>query len=286
MEKLTRILTVVDKVADGPVLLEKSVALARRFGAHVDLLLHDSLHVEAFATLCSTLHYREVTVARMHASTAPLHEVILRCALHASPDLIIKAPAGVRPLARWTLDENDRSLADKSPVPVLLVRQKAWSDPVRFAAAVDVSDRDGAEMARSILHTAGFLAMGFHGNLDILYSERERNDETVRMERAVKLAQLVREFHVGCERLQVLNGEPGKVLSPLVAARHYDVLVLGSQSRRPLRSSISGGTVGQLIEASDGDVVLVNAPVQSMREAAPREVSVPEQRFHEVEQFV
>ena len=62
------------------------------------------------------------------------------------------------------------------------------------------------EIRAQILHTAGFLALGCHGNLDILYSEREQHDETVRMERAVKLAQLVREFHVGCERLQMFDG--------------------------------------------------------------------------------
>ena len=284
MEKLTRILTVVDKVADGPVLLEKSVALARRFGAHVDLLLHETLHAEPFATLCSTLHYGEVTLARMHAATTPLHEDILRCALLSRPDLIIKAPAGVHPLRRWTLDETDRSLADKSPVPLLLVRQKAWSDPVRFAAAVDVADDASAETARSILHAAGFLGLGCHGQIDILYGERERFDERVRMARAVKLAQLVREFHVGSERLQVFDGPPAEILPPIVRARHYDVIVLGACSHQPRMKTVFGTMSSRLVDATDGDVVLVKAPVH---DGTWRRVqSMVEQRSHEREQLV
>ena len=77
------------------------------------------------------------------------------------------------------------------------------------------------------MHTAGFLALGCHGNLDVLYTEREQQDDFVRMERAVRLAQLVREYHVGCERLQMFEGSPDKRLPPLFAARRYDLLVLG-----------------------------------------------------------
>ncbi|HEU5135301.1 MAG TPA: universal stress protein, partial [Steroidobacteraceae bacterium] len=170
---------------------------------------------------------------------------------------------------------------------VLLARDRKWTKPLRFAAAVDVSDPDTEDVARSILHTAGFLAMGLHGSLDILYSEQEMYDETLRMERAVKLAQLVREFHAGSERIQVLSGDPVKSLLPLVAARQYDVLVLGARSRRPLRSSITGGTAGQLIEASSGDVVLVKVPERAELRLPPAR---PDSRFQQIpdqcEQFV
>jgi universal stress protein E len=284
MEKLTRILAVVDKVEDGAVLLEKAVALARRFGAQIDLLLHESLHAQAFATLCSTLHYDEVTLASVHRGAEPLHELILRRVLATKPDLIMKAPTGAHPLRRWTLDENDYCLANESPVPLLLVRHKAWSIPTRFAAAVDVADDASAEVARSILHAAGFMALGCHGEIDILYSEREQADERVRMARAVKLAQLVREFHVGCERIQVFDGSPAEKLPPIVAARHYDVLVLGAQTHQPPFRTFFGTVTSHMAEATDGDVVLVKAPVREIN--AQRAASLREQRSHESEQVL
>jgi universal stress protein E len=284
MEKLTRILAVVDKVEDGAVLLEKAVALARRFGARIELLLHESLHARSFATLCSTLRYDEVTLASVHRGVEPLHDMILRRVREARPDLIIKAPASARPLDRWTLDENDYNLANESPVPVLLVRHKAWSTPPRFAAAVDVSDDDSAETARSILHAAGFMALGCRGHIDILYSERELLDERLRMARAVKLAQLVREFHVGCERIQVFDGPPDATLPPIAAARHYDVLVLGARSRQPPLKRLFGTMTSHMVEATDGDVVLVKAPVHEKH--VRRSASFREERSHEAEQLL
>lgn len=283
MEKLTRILAVVDKVEDGPVLLEKSVALARRFGARIELLLHESLHMQAFATLCATLHYDEVTLASVHRGAEPLHEMILRRVRDARPDLIVKAPSGIHPLKRWTLDENDYCLANESPVPLLLVRHKSWPKIVRFAAAVDVSDDVSMDTARSVLHAAGFLALGCHGQIDILYGERERIDERLRMARAVRLAQLVREFHVGCERLQVFDGPPNETLPSLIEARHYDVVVLGACSHQPPLKALFGTMTSRLVEAADGDVLLVRAPDNDFD--LLRTTSLRKQRPDKCEQF-
>ena len=254
MEKITCVLAVVERPSGGGIVLDKAESVARCFGARVEVL--DS---------------------GPHGAT-PIHEVILRRVLETHADLVVKAPAGAHPLHRFALTGNDWELAQECPVPVLLARQRPWANPARFAAAVDVSDRDTADVTRAILHTAGFLAMGLRGNLDILYSEREQHDESVRMERAVKLAQLVREYHVGSERIQVFTGEPESVLPPLAAARKYDVLVLGAQTRQEGFHSIFGGTTGRMIEATEGDVVLVKAPASGS--------SSREQRSDELEQFV
>ena len=274
MEKLTRILAVANGINDGALVLGKSVALARRFGAHIELLLFTRDDRE-FAKLYAELAYDKVTVASMHQGVESLTEAILRRVLATHPDLVVKSPAGAHPLKRWTLDENDWRLANECPVPVLLARHNPWASPIRFAAAVDVSDDENSDTARSILHAAGFMALGCHGNLDILYSEREQNDDALRMERTVKLAQLVREFHVGCERIQVFDGAPEKVLPPLLSARHYDVLVLGAQSRQPALKNILGATNSQLVQATEGDVVLVKAAGRAMgngyHDESPRE---------------
>ena len=284
MEKLTRILAVANGINDGALVLGKSVALARRFGAHIELMLFNTIGAREFAKLYAELAYDKVTLASLHQGSESLTEAILRRVLASHPDLVVKSPAGAHPLKRWTLDENDWRLAKECPVPVLLARHNPWASPIRFAAAVDVSDDENSDTARSILHTAGFMAMGCHGNLDILYSEREQTDDVLRMERTVKLAQLVREFHVGCERIQVFDGAPEQVLPPLVAARHYDVLVLGAQSHQPALKNIFGATNSRLVQATEGDVVLVNAPGRAIGNAHQDE-STREKRSHESEQF-
>lgn len=264
MEKLTSILAVVEELEPGGFVLDKAVRLARRFGAHVELLIADDSQLSDFAYRCATLDYSNLTLFSAHRGVEPLHEFIGRRVAVRSADLVIKAPSGPHPLRRWTLSENDWQLARECPVPVMLAGDAAWSEPVRFAAAVDVADAEAVRFARSILHTAGFLALGCRGRLDVLYSEREQRDETLRMQRAVTLAQLVREFHIGAERLQMFSGDPEERLTPLIAAREYDVMVLGATNHR---SSLSG----KLVDAGSGDVVLVKA---NYREAA----TAPEER--------
>lgn len=286
MEKITSILAVVERAEDGVVVLDKAVTLARCFGARVELLASEATLLQSLAALSTSMGYDEVTLASVHRGATPMHEIILRRVLETHPDLVVKAPAGVHALNRITLGDNDWELAQECPVPVLLVRHRPWAKPAQFGAAVDVSDRDTADVTRAIVHTAGYLAMGFHGNLDVLYSEREQHDEVVRMERAVKLAQVVREFHIGCERIQVFTGEPEKVLPPVVSARNYDVLVLGARSREQGIHSIFRGTAARMFEATEGDVVLVKAPAAGAARIDGRRPSLREQRSHELEQLV
>jgi len=282
MEKLTRILAVVERREDGLAVIEKAVALARCFGARVELLVGEVAHARELATHCDVMRYDEVTLTNLHRGAQPTQAVILRRVLESHPDLLVKAISGIQ-------RDDDWLLANECPAPVMLVRHRRWPKPARFAAAVDVADRESTQLARSILHTAGFLSMGLHGNLDVLYSEREQHDETVRMERAVRLAQVVREFYVGCERIQAFSGDPGKTLPARVAERHYDVLVLGvhpQPPRQPRLKTLFGCTTNAMIELTDGDVLLVKPPPHEIVSAKDFSFSGREQSADEIEQSV
>jgi len=268
MEKLTSILAVVEELEPGVAVLEKAVKLARRFGAHVELLIADDTQLSSFASRCAALDYGNLTLFSAHRDEESLHELIVRRVAARGADLVIKPPAGTHPLRRWALGENDWQLACECPVPVMLAGAGAWSEPVRFAAAVDVADEGAVRFARSILHTAGFLALGCRGHLDVLYTEREQRDETLRMQRAVTLAQLVREFHIGTERLQMFTGAPEERLMPVIAAREYDVLVLGAVSHRSGVANSFECLSSKLVDASKCDVVLVKANLREPAKAS------------------
>jgi nucleotide-binding universal stress UspA family protein len=287
MEKLTRIMAIVERAEDGAVVVDKAIALARRFHARVELLITETVLMQPLAALCAVKEYDEVTLCSMQRSGEPIHESILRRVLMSRPDLILKASAGNHPLRRLSLTENDWQLANESPVPVLLVGHRKWAQPTRFAAAISVDDDEAKRVTRRILHTAGFLALGCRGNLDLLYSEREQHDERLRMERAVQVAQLVREFHVGCERLQMFSGAPETTLPPLAASREYDVLVLGTDGEGGgIASAIRGDLASRMIEASDSDVVLVRAISSAARNGGEADSSPSKQRFNEAEEIV
>jgi nucleotide-binding universal stress UspA family protein len=269
MEKLTSILAVASDIEDGRAEnLEKAVLLARAFGARIDLLVMNSAQARTYTALCAANSYDEVLVHSVSDEHNEPEKVVLRMALGKRPDLVIKQAAGPRPLRRLTLGPNDWQLAQECPAPLLLTRGRPWASPPRFAAAVDVAE--GEALARTILHTSGFLALGCHARIDVLYSEREEHDARLRMERAVRLAQIVREFHVGCERLQHLSGAPERTLPSLIAARGYDVLALGSRLQGTGMSALFGGVAARLVEACDGDVLFVGAPAHASASLQPQ----------------
>jgi nucleotide-binding universal stress UspA family protein len=251
VEKLTSILAVAEDASTGAVILDKAVLLARAFGAHVDLIVTDTALIKELAARCSERVYYEVTLCStpLYAHES-LQECLLRLVAERRPDIVVKAPASPHPLRSWTLQTNDAELVRDCPVPVLLAGMKTWATPVRVAALVDASTPETALVARGILQSAGFVALGLRGWLDILYVEREMDDERLRMERAVRLAQLVREYHVGCERLQMFDGDPQSRLPPLIHARKYDLLVIGTGGR---------SLASKLFEATEGDVLLAKA---------------------------
>jgi nucleotide-binding universal stress UspA family protein len=284
MQKLSRVLVAIDRPENVAAILDKAVSLARCFRARVEVMVCDSRQATLVAARCTGLGYSEVDLFSAFRGDDPMHELISRRVLLSQPDLVIKDPAGAHPVRRWTLDQNDWQLADSCPVPLILMGARPWSQPVRFAAAVDVADREAEAVTRGILQSAGMLAQGCRGHLDVIYSEREKDCHTLRMERAVKIAALVREFHVGCERLQIFDGEPEKVMPRLLGARHYDVLVLGAVSHRSGLLASMNLLTSSLVEAADADVVLVKASerVAQSRFARP---SSGQQRLDEAQQL-
>ena len=284
MDKLTSILAVVDRPEAGGVILDKAMTLARRFGIPVEIVVGHPVHERALTTLCGKLGFENVALEVVNLADGRLPEIIRDRVRNSRRDLVIKAPAGSHPMRRWTFDSSDWRLANECPVPLLLVRDAAWSDPPRFAAAVDVAGEENAVIARGILQAAGFLALGCRANLDILYCERDRDEPLAYARRSERLAQLVREFHVGRERIQVYFGAPEKVLPPKVTALRYDVLVLGARRDNKGFSGAFGGMTSRLVEATRGDVLLVRANMGS--DALPANARlVREQRSHEAEQL-
>jgi nucleotide-binding universal stress UspA family protein len=283
MQKLTSILAVLDAPVSGGFVLRRAVALAALCEARLELLVIEPLATKGIVPQCVALGYPDVTVRAVSRPGFRLGSVVLDQVRESHPDLVIKARSGSHPLRRCPLTANDWRLSQECPVPLMLVAQRAWAKPARLAAAVDVSDEDTLRVARAVMHTAGFLAAGSHGNLDILYTEREQHDETLRMARAVKLAQLVREFHVGCERLQMFDGMPEERLPPLISSRRYDLLVMGAVPHRDGFAETLCPLTGKLVDATLGDVLLVKPECVA---PAMRPVSAGEQVAHHRQQFI
>lgn len=270
MDKLTSILAVADDLDGAAPLLEKALHLSRSFHARVTLVSPNRELLRGLETRCAEHSNHDMQLCCLQQVDVPTHTAVLREAKTCAADLIMKTFTGSHPLGRRRANAIDWQLAGESAVPVLLTSTRRWVDPLRMAAAVDVSEPETCAFARGILQAAGFLALGSRGDLDVLYCEREARDDNLRLERAVRLAQMVREFHVGSERLQMFEGSPENTLPGLIAVRGYDVLALGAMTHRTGFAALFANLSNELVDAGEGDVLLVNpleAPDAARREA-------------------
>lgn len=281
MQKLTTILAVIDPAAQPQQVLGKALALARYFGARIELFLCDAEHaymlgraydtagVDRAHALCVEEGRRylghlghdcgvtDVAINVDVACESPLYESIVRKAQECAADLVIKAASGDHPMRRFCLGANDWQLARTCPATLMLVRGRTWAPLPRFAAAVDVSDSETAGLALGVMRTAEYLSLGCHAELELLYSAVDIEDAEAYGHRLTKLSQLAEEFHVGRDHVHALQGAPEQRLPAFAAARGYDVLVMGALTHRKGITSLIGTLTSHLVDALDCDFVLV-----------------------------
>ncbi|HTU67591.1 MAG TPA: universal stress protein [Steroidobacteraceae bacterium] len=255
MDKLTSILAIVPEGGAQGASLEKICRLIRKSSARVELYLAAPSDYFAVAGRVAALGCGGAVAFTMHDGVTPLRDAVMQRARDIGADLLVAPRAQVE--------------FERCPIPVLLLGRSTWAAEPRFAAAVDVTEPDSDALSRRILHVAGFLAQRFVAHLDILYSETEKHDETLRLERAVRLARLVREYHVGCERLQVFEGPPQQTLPPLLAERCYDVIVLGTVPRHRALLATFHSITRRLLQSTDSDILLVDPAEAAARTARP-----------------
>jgi universal stress protein E len=278
MDKLTSIMAVVDREGQNRHVLAKAMVLARHFHAKVELFLCDSEHAYALrhtydsrgvatareVCLAETRTFLEslrlsiaaddVPISTFAACESPLYEGIVQRVLQGCPDLVIKAAAGEHPMRRLTLDANDWQLARTCPVPLMLTRGRPWKPQPRFAAAIDVSDQETAGLARAILDTSEYFALGCQAELEVLYSERGGVEAPAR---EASLRKLTHDAGVKDMNVHVLKGEPEETLAGFASERNYDALVLGALTHRKGPATLVGTLTSRLVDALACDFILV-----------------------------
>lgn len=292
MDKLTSILVVIDPADDSRHVVAKAMILARHFRARLELFLCDSENAYALShaydtrgvatarEVCRSAGQQyldavrrslaeDVQITTHVACESPLYEAVVRRVLQTQPDLVIKSAAGHHPIRRFVLDANDWQLARTCPAALMLTRGKTWSARPLFAAAVDVTDAEGAAQARSIMQTAGFMAGGCKADLDIVFSRPTGLDAETREAQTNSLARLVNEFGIGAERTTVLNGAAEDTLPPFAAGKDFDVLIMGALTRRRGLAALVGTLTSKLVDALECDFVLVKPESYACPLAAP-----------------
>ena len=273
------ILVVVERSAHVPRLMSKALGLARRLGATLELFLCDSeqayvlahaydqhgIAAARSASVAAAHRYLSGLREQAHAAgvetavdaecESPLYEAVVRKVLRSAPDMVIKAIAAESARQHGTPDPNDWQLMRTCPATLMLSGHREWSDPPHVAAAVDASERESAEVARSVMAAATMLVQGFGARLHVVFGESDSAPPS--SAHVQKLRGLCDAADVPPERTHVLQGQPELTLPRFINQQGYDVLVLGALAHRAAGTTPVGTLTSTLLESVECDFVLV-----------------------------
>lgn len=288
MQQIDTILVALDRDGSRDA-LAKAIALARLFGARLELFLCDaerayvqqhqydargaavsreSCLLESrgyLESLWRSLSVDDVPVTMDAACETPFYTGIMHKLERATPQLVVRGASG---RAGRALGASDWDLARTCPVPLLLTKGRAWQPNPTIAAAVDLSAAESPALTQAILRAAKRFAEAGHGTLEVLHAGQFENAPEVLAAHRARLEQRAREAGVAPSALHLVDGEPAVALTEFATAFHYDLIVLGALTHRKTLSALLGTLTGRLIDSLESDFLLLK-PAAAAREVCP-----------------
>jgi nucleotide-binding universal stress UspA family protein len=286
MAALARLLLVVDRSDRARTALNKTMLLARYFGANVRIFLCETERYGAHTaerpftpitagatTVDSEAHdyvaalTRSISSSDVEVSSAAVHcpslpqAVLAECANYQADLIVVAAPS--RAGVRLTGASSTWQKVVEGDVPVLVTHGQPWNPTPKFAAIVESTDLDEHRATAAIARLSTMFANRCQAELDVLVSStaQDLHPETADWRRWwTALARDDLAAHASC---RTLTGELGLILPRLVQQQEYDLVVLGrSRSTEGANATIAA----KVIASSGSDVLLVGSrPVDEAR---------------------
>jgi len=271
MQRLDRILAVIDPTVEVQVGAAKAVRLARLSGAALELFACD------FDPALTGQPFFDTDALRR------LREGILRRVAEFEPDLMVKDTHYHSLLRRALFTNTDWNLIRRCPVPLLLSRTADWSARPRILAALDPGHHGDkpAALDHDILDAAQFLARQLDGTVEAVHAffpasllaattgfagvplaqELSVTDllESERTRVAAATREITKAHGLGEKSVRVLQGSASEVLPRVATEDHVDLVVMGAVSRSRLREVFIGSTAERVLDRLPCDVLVIRS---------------------------
>lgn len=203
---------------------------------------------------------------------------LLEEAQRLEADLILKTTHPHSTLGRTFLAPGDWHLIREARVPLWLVKEAAWDDPVRVAACVDPLHEDeeegGTGRDRRLLALAQEMALGLPGELhvihayepmptgllvefDALFAENDRIREEVQERHSQAFDRLLEGRVDPSARRHLEEGPAARVIPDVVKREGIDLVVMGAVARSGLERLLIGSTAEEVLDALDADLLIL-----------------------------
>ncbi len=287
MTKIECILIVVDPTVDEHPAVERGMFLAEHLGMRVDLFICDyNAHLVSGSFLDSDKLKRAkagyladklklldeiagpyidqgLDVTTKVAWDRPLHEGIVRQALHSDARFVVKNTHYHSALSRVLFTNTDWHLIRCCPAPLWLVQPDRPFGGQKVLAAVDpLHEHDKpASLDKRIVSEAFEIADALGGEVHVAHAFNPYLDpvdpEPVEKMHADALAALIGELQVPEERTHMLAGNPVDLLPQVSADIGADLVVMGAVCRSRLENAIVGSTAEDVLDRLGCDVLVL-----------------------------
>lgn len=216
------------------------------------------------AAQAEPLRQRGLTVDIEAAWDSPLHAGIMRELALSRPLLVVKDMAWHPPLGRGLLTGTDWHLLRTCPVPLLLVKPRAWPERPQVVAAVDPGHPADPEylLDRRILRETERLASWLKVPLGVVHAclspgaALDVGEQRLHEAAAAAVRAACGERELGPDAVTLIRGAAVDALPRFCAERAVDVLGVGAASRSRLYEAVIGSTAEMLLDRVPSDLLI------------------------------
>ena len=303
MRKISKILAVIDPTVEDQPAMHRAAWLAKNSGATLELMvcyyneylsgdrLFDSPSLEKargelisgqskhLEELAEAFRKDDIVVTTSAVWDHPLHEGIVRHAVHTGADIVFKDTHHHSAVSRALLTNTDWNLIRTCPVPLWLVKPHALGDEPEFMAAIDPMNQHDkpAALDDEILQVSKTLAEAVGGSVHAFHSYDPRiavatatanayipvslpfdEIEQQMHEDHQKRFSEITSFHgVPEENAHLVAGMTHEELPAIAEKLSADVVVMGAVARNRWKRLFIGATAERTLEQLPCDLLIV-----------------------------
>ena len=298
-----RILCLIDPTSEKQPVVERATWLAQHTGAHIDLRVcfYDQIlsggrvfdsrslqraraelieaQQESLDEIAKDLTGAGLTTTTSVAWDHPLHDAIVRSAVAADVDIVMKDTHRHDDFSISTLTNTDWNLIRTCPVPLWLVKPGSTMSPLKIIAAVDPTNEHDkpAELDGQIIQLTDAIAKEADAEVHLFHAVHrpstfvrtspDTTESTVLFDRDV--IDRMRAFHqrsfdeladkhaVADDCRHFMDGNVHEVLPNLATDLNAGLVVMGAVARNRLKRIFIGSTAERTLDRLPADLLIV-----------------------------
>ncbi|MBQ4852388.1 universal stress protein UspE [Pseudoalteromonas sp. MMG012] len=294
MDKIKRILAVIDPTKAQQNSLQRALSLAKKTGAQITafLSIYDFSYEmttmlskdEREAMRAAVIKDREAWINDLLSSIENIdvhslvlwhnrpYEAIINTVIDDGYDIVIKSTHQHDTLKSVIFTPTDWHLIRKCPSPVLLVKDHEWPEEGHILAAVNaVSDNEQHQaLNKRIISDAQFICQLANAQLSLVNTypatpvniaieipefNPSQYNEAVKKHHEDETFSLADSFNIARSECEVKEGLPEDVIPYVAGEKGSELVVIGTVGRTGLSAALVGNTAEHVIDSLDCDVL-------------------------------